>query len=399
MTDAPQPDRAAWFPEARLGMFIHWGVYSIPARGEWAMNRERTPHEEYKVLADKFRPKRYDPHAWAAVARDAGMKYMVLTTRHHDGFCLFDSQHSDFTATKTAAGRDLVAEYADACRSAGLKVGFYYSLKDWHRPDWLARQNGDEQGHARFLEYIHGQVRELCTNYGEIDVLWYDGPGPYDAEGWQSDKLNAMVRELQPHILINDRSRTTEDFATVEQHLGGQGPKGPWEFCVTMNENWGYARNSEYKSVQQLIDMLVDVTGRGGNTLLNVGPKPDGRLPSASLKRLRRIGKWMDVNGESIYGCTGSPLTWTNYGRTTMKGENVYVHFSKCWPKRGKCVLAGLKNPIRAATILGTDIELKVTPKDVRMVLSGLPRKPPDKIDTVVKIEVEGPPEVHPYPQ
>jgi len=394
----PYEDRIRWFTDARFGMFIHWGVYSLLGRGEWVMNRERTPHEEYKPLAQKFNPRKHDPNEWAHLAVQAGMRYMVLTTRHHDGFCLWDSQLSDFTAPKTAGKRDLVADYAKACRKAGLKVGFYYSLKDWHHPDWLARQEGDRKRHRRFLEYIHGQVRELCTNYGKVDVLWYDGPGPYDAEGWESEGLNAMVRKLQPHILINDRSRLPEDFATVEQHLSRVEGGRPWEFCLTMNANWGYATRSPYKSTHELIDTLSLVAARGGNLLLNVGPKPDGTIPTRSIQRLKEIGEWMKVNSESIYGCGPHPLQWTSYGRVTAKGNALYLHMSKSWPGR-EFATAGLKNRIRSATLLGSRRRLTVKKRDVRMWVSGLPETPPHKHGSVIKIVTDGKPEVWPFPQ
>ncbi|NOZ20213.1 MAG: alpha-L-fucosidase [Planctomycetes bacterium] len=394
----PYEDRIRWFAEARFGMFIHWGVYSLLARGEWVMNRERTPFAEYRPLAERFSPTRYDPNEWAKLARQAGMRYMVLTTRHHDGFCLWDSKLSDFTAQKTGAKRDLVAEYAAACRKHGLKVGFYYSLKDWGHPDWLALQEGRMTDHKRFLSYIHGQVRELCTNYGKVDLLWYDGPGPYDAAGWESKRLNAMARRLQPHIVINDRSRLPEDFSTVEQHLSHVQAGRPWEFCLTMNENWGYAKRSPYKSTQQIIDTLTLVVARGGNLLLNVGPKPDGTIPAESVKRLKEVGDWMKVNSESIYGCTSHPLQWTNYGRVTTKGNALYIHMSKSWPGK-EFVTAGLKNKVRSAQLLGTKRRLKTRTSDVRMWISGLPDKPPHRHGSVIKITTQGKPEATPYPQ
>ena len=221
--------RMLWWRDATFGMFIHWGLYSIPGRGEWVMNRENIPVTEYEKLAWQFNPRHFDPRAWARLAKDAGMKYMVLTTKHHEGFCLWDSKLTDFTSVRTAARRDLVREFAEACRAEGLKVGFYFSLMDWHHPDGDGRGIEDAAARERFIAFVHGQVRELMSHYGRVDILWYDVPWPYDAAGWQSEKLNAMVRELQPHILINNRSGLPEDFGTPEQQVKPESADRDWE--------------------------------------------------------------------------------------------------------------------------------------------------------------------------
>jgi alpha-L-fucosidase len=237
----PPATRLEWFHDARFGMFIHWGLYAIPARGEWAMFQEKIPAEEYAPLAKRFRPRSFDADAWVGLAKEAGCKYIVLTTRHHEGFCLFDSKVSDFTAPKTAAGRDFIAEYVRACRRAGLKIGFYYSLLDWRFPAYYDGPEKDPEGWKRHVRYSHAQVCELCTQYGRIDLLWYDGAWVPWAEGeakvnyapkgdvWRAEELNAMARELQPHIVINNRAGTLEDYDTPEQHIKASEAGRAWE--------------------------------------------------------------------------------------------------------------------------------------------------------------------------
>ncbi len=288
-------NRLAWWQEARFGMFIHWGVYAIPGRGEWVMYQEHFTNEEYARFADAFNPTDYKPAEWIAMAQDAGMKYMVLTTRHHDGFCLFDSAASDFTAPRTAAGRDLVAEYADACHAAGMPMGFYYSLEDWRFPGQLPHLPKKEDAvYMPMVEQAHAQVRELCTNYGKVDVLWYDGGFPSGL--WRPEELNGMVRHLQPEIIINDRAGIPEDFGTPENVIVPQ--DRPWEACYTMNDSWGYARNDRnYKSPGEILRLLGTCVAHNGNFLLNVGPDADGRFPPEAVDTLRHVGRWLRDNG------------------------------------------------------------------------------------------------------
>ena len=386
-----------WFNQARFGMFIHWGVYSILARGEWVRLIERIPSSEYEALAWKFKPKNYRPEEWVELAQDAGMKYMVLTTRHHDGFSLFDSEVSDFTAPKTGAKRDLVAEYVEACKERDMKVGFYYSLLDWRYPAYFKGPKADPEGWNEFLEYVHTQVKELCTNYGKIDVPWYDGGWPWTAEDWRSAELNAMVRRLQPGILINNRSKLPEDFDTPEQRIGPPSdPNRMWETCMTMNDNWGYsAGDRNWKTVRQLIQNLVRCASGAGNYLLNVGPRADGTIPEPSVKRLRRIGAWMRVNGESIYGSERCPFRGGMVGLTTAKGNIVYLHVFR-WPGR-EITVAYVKNKVLSARILATGQEVEVTQKGDRVFLRGLPKRPPDPYDTVIAMELDGKPEAYPF--
>jgi alpha-L-fucosidase len=367
----------------------------VLGRGEWVMNRERWPIEEYEPVTDQFKAERFRPEEWVALAKGAGMKYLVCTSKHHDGFCLFDSKLTDYTAVHRGPGRDLMAELAQACHAGGLKLGFYYSLKDWHHPDYEAGHKGDAEGHERFLEYIHGQARELCANYGELAIMWYDGGGLYDGEGWKADEMNAMVRELQPGIVINDRSRVPEDYDTPEQHIRASAAGRAWETCMTMNANWGWhAGDNGWKSTRDLIITLARVTSMGGNLLLNVGPRPDGTFPPEAVERLEQIGDWMAVNAESVQGARRGPYEWGLFGFPTVKGSTVYLHVVR-W-QGPELIVGSIRNHVKSATLLATGQELTVEQKQDRLWLRGLPGLPPDPYDTVIKLELEGEPEAYP---
>lgn len=302
-------DRQAWFRDARFGMFIHWGPYAVHGRCVWARYTERMSHAEYAKYAKQFTAVKYDPSNWVQLAKAAGMKYMVMCTRQHTGYSMFDSALSEFTAVKGTTGRDLIREYVEACRSSGMKVGFYYSLLDWRYKAYFDGPQQNPQGWAQFIEYVHGQVRELMSNYGKIDLLWHDGNWPYTAADWRANELNHMVRSLQPDILINDRSGESEDFDTPEQSVGSKNGDRPWESCFTMNDHWGYSpQDRNWKPTRQLIRLLVECVAKGGNLLLNVGPKPDGSLPPEAVERLTGISAWYDKNAEAIYGCGPSPI-------------------------------------------------------------------------------------------
>ena len=384
-----------WWLDAKFGMFIHWGAYSELARGEWVMNRERWPIEEYEQVARAWDPERFEPREWVRMAQDAGMRYLVCTSKHHDGFCLFDSEHNDYNTVATI-GRDLMAELAEACHEAGLKLGFYYSLKDWHHPDYEAGGRGDETAHARFIEYTQGLVRELCTNYGDLAILWYDGGGLHDGEGWHADEMNAMVRELQPGIVINNRSRAPEDHDTPEQHISASPPDRAWETCMTMNGSWGWhAGDSQWKSTGELIATLARINSLGGNLLLNVGPKGDGSFPPESVIRLQEIGEWMDLHGEAIYGTRRGPFEWGCFGRTTVRDSFAYLHITK-WVGEELCV-GMMKSPVRSASLLATGEALDFEQREDRLFIRGLPpRAYADPLATVVKLELDGEPEAYP---
>ncbi len=357
--------RMTWYRDARFGMFLHWGLYSIPARGEWVRSVEQMPEEEYMPFFREFSASRFDPKKWAKEAKAAGMKYAVMTAKHHDGFCLFDSKYTDFKATNTPAGRDLVREYLDAMRSEGLKVGLYFTLLDWHHPDYPhygdwnhpmrnhPECGNEERDFERYKEYLYNQVEEIVTNYGKLDILWFDFS--YDwlkGEAWGATKLVNMVRSHQPEVIIDNRLEASGeghgslyycdpkpfhgDFESPEQIIPPQGVRNikgepiAWEACFTMNNNWGYCANDHYwKPASMLIRKLVECVSKGGNMLLNVGPDGYGAFPPESSAILSEIGRWMEKNSESIYGCTAAwDIPKPDYGRITRReGTNIYyVH-------------------------------------------------------------------------
>jgi len=322
----------SWFTQDRFGMFIHWGTYTLAARHEWVKNKERIPDSEYRKYFELFDPDLYDPTEWARMARKAGMKYFVITTKHHEGFCLWDSAYTDYKAPNTPYGKDLLTPMVDAFRAEGLKVGFYYSLIDWHHPDFTVdkrhpmRDNADERAKndqrdmRRYAEYMRNQVRELLTQFGAIDILWFDFSYPgEDGKGrddWESEKLYDMVRELQPHVMIDNRLDLpgSGDFITPEQFQPASGltdengKPAVWEACQTFSGSWGYHRDEmSWKSVDQLLWMLIDGVSKGGNLLLNVGPTARGEFDYRARERLEGMGRWMHYHSRAIYGCRPAP--------------------------------------------------------------------------------------------
>jgi len=385
-----QADRLRWFKEARFGMFIHWGLYSQLGRWEWTMHNEQIPRSEYEKLAETWQPKPRPMREWARLAKAAGMKYMVMTTKHHEGFCLWDSQQTDYNATQRGPERDLVREYVEACREFDLKVGFYYSLMDWHHPDGM-RCAEDEQARRRFIDFTFGCVRELCSNYGEIAVLWYDNAYPkLPGEGWRAKELNAMARELQPQILINNRSGVPEDFGTPEGRVKPEKDKA-WEACMTMNGAWAYVPSAiDWVSVRGILEMLRKAAAGGGNLLLNVGPKADGSLPEEAVERLEAVGRWIAANGEALYGRmdTAENLCLMNTGAWTLKGNTAYF-WSNRWPGNGRIVLGRWHTDVRKASFLATGEPIKCERRGSRLFLTGLPRSNPDPIAQVAVIKLE----------
>ena len=409
-TNISYAERMAWFHQARFGMFIHWGLYSVLSRGEWVMLAERISKEEYAKLAQQFNPTDFSADAWVKLAQEAGMKYIVLTTRHHDGFCLFDSKVSDFTSVKTAAKRDFVAEYVEACRKAGMRVGLYYSLLDWRFPCYHEGREKNPASTAAMVKQAHSQVKELMSNYGKIDVLWYDGgwaPGVNvnAAQYWRAEELNRMVRKLQPEIIINNRSGQDEDIDTPEQNVTASKEGRGWESCITMGDfcGWGYVKhNPNFKSTTQLIQYLVTAAAGEGNYLLNIGPKPDGSVREKEVGRLREIGKWMKVNGESIYGSQRVPAGWGGHwscgmlGTATAKGDTVYLHIFR-WPGE-TAAITGVKSKVLSVHLLATGQAAKIEQTgDGRLFLRGLPLEPPDPDDTVIALKLDGKPEAYKY--
>ena len=373
-------ERLQWMRDARFGLFIHWGLYSVPARHEWVKQRERLTDAHYQRYFERFDPDLYDPVHWARLARQAGMRYAVLTTKHHEGFCLFQSQLTDYQAVNTPAGRDLVRPWVDAFRAEGLKIGFYYSVIDWHHPDFaidgLHPQRDDEQTKAarkdpdasRYADYLHGQVRELLTNYGQVDYLFFDFSYPKRTWGgkgrddWRSEELVTMIRSLQPNVIVNDRLDFPEsaDVVTPEQYQ----PAGPmsdedrmWEACQTLNGSWGYDRdNLDWKTPDQLVRMLVDGVSKDGNLLLNVGPTARGEFEPRAVETLAAIASWMDQHSRSVYGAGPSAYTPPPDCRYTQRGDRLYLHLF-AWPFR-HVHLPGLGGRVRFAQLLNDGSEI-----------------------------------------
>ena len=351
-----------WFEHDRFGMFIHWGLYAMPARNEWIKHIECITDEKYDKYFKYFNPDMYDPKEWARQAKAAGMKYAVLTTKHHEGFCMFDTKYTDYKCTNTPAGRDLVREYVDAFRAEGIRIGFYYSLIDWHHPEFTIDaihprrydKDAEEQSKGRnmkiYAEYMRNQVTELLTNYGKIDVLWFDFSYPnadpnYPAwmkgkgkDDWESEKLVALARELQPRIIIDNRCDIEGDIWTPEQYQpmrwvthGKTGELVTWEACQTFSGSWGYHRDeSTWKSPKMLIDMLINTVCIGGNLLMNVGPTHRGYLDKRAENALGVYAEWMKYNSRSIYGCTMAEPEFVAPRGTRLTqsedGKRLYIH-------------------------------------------------------------------------
>ncbi|WNR45546.1 alpha-L-fucosidase [Paenibacillus roseipurpureus] len=426
-------ERIKWFRDARFGMFIHWGLYAIPARGEWVRSMERMSIEDYQTYFDEFDPLRYQPRVWAQLAKEAGMKYAVLTAKHHDGFCLFDSQYTEYKATNTPAKRDLVREFVEAFREEGLKVGLYYSLLDWHHPDYPAygdrqhpmRDHPDyrevQHEFPRYVDYMHAQVEELLSGYGRIDIMWFDFSYPgFSGEAWRATELVNKVRALQPHILIDNRLggdmhaehpvAYAGDFAGPEQGVPRHpvtdelARRLPWESCITLNNSWGYhAQDWRYKTAQDVIRTLVNCVSKNGNLLVNVSPTAKGEIPQKAQSILREVGEWLLRNGESIYGC-GEAVDQPKpeWGRYTQREHILYAHLME--QVIGHVSLEGLRGKIKKARVLADGSEVVITPfwnvavdsfdgPDDIFMNFGYPAQEtyplPDPRDTVIALELK----------
>lgn len=388
--DATRAERMQWWHDARFGMFIHFGVYSTFMRHEWVMENEAVPIAEYEAHARNFKPVKGSARAWARLAKTAGMKYMVLTTKHHEGFCNFDTKFTDYNAVKQGPGYDIVADYVEAARAEGMHVGFYYSLMDWHHPDG-ARCATDEAARRRFVEYTHGLVRELMTNYGKISVLWYDVAWPLDATGWESERMNKMVFELQPEIIVNNRNKLQGDFSTPEQKIVAAQSGRAWESCMTLNDSWGYQRaDDNWKTSKTVIRNLISCSRDGGNYLLNIGPRPDGSIPPESVRILTEVGDWMKTGGKTIYASDECQPRRSTYASFTRKGNTLYMHVH-FWP--GEYVaIGGLMNKVLSARILKTGQAVAFSQDGFRTKFTGLPAEAPDFPVTTIAIECDGEP-------
>lgn len=389
-TDTPTPPDIAGFMSDRLGMFIHFGLYALAGRHEWVQNRERIHPDAYAKYFEHFDPDLFDADDWARQCRQAGMRYAVLTTKHHEGFCLWDTDLSDYKITNTPFGRDLVREFVDAFRAEGIKIGFYHSLIDWHHPDFVIdglHPLRDEENVAelnvgrdmnRYRDYLHGQVRELLTRYGEISYLFYDFSYPESqlpevynnkgAEDWGSVELMALTRELQPGIVINDRLDIPGDLVTPEQYQPAEpmrrdGELVAWEACQTINGSWGYYRdNTLFKTPEMLVRMLVDGVSKGGNLLFNIGPTGRGDFDPVSAQTLAGLGEWTRVHGRSIYDAGPSEFTAPNDCRYTQRGDRLYLHLF-AWPFE-HVHLPGLAGRVQYAQLLNDASEIAFSESD-----------------------------------
>lgn len=396
--------RLAWWQQARFGMFIHYGLYSIIGQQEWVMESEGIPIPQYEMLAQHFMPKPGCAREWAQLARRAGQKYMVLTAKHHEGFCLWDTKLTNYNSAQTA-GRDMVREFVEAARAEGLRVGLYYSLMDWHHPDGM-RCASDEAARKRFVEYTHGLLRELLSNYGKIDILWYDVAQPLTPEQWEADRMNRMVFDLQPEIIVNNRNGLDGDFSTPEHKI--QADKRAWESCETLNLGWGYQRaDNEWKSPRIVLNDLAVCAQQGGNFLLNIGPEPNGVVPAESVRILETVGRWLGRNGDAIYGTEGgASISFGNYTNFTRKGNTLYIHVY-FWPAdtpaaqwlqffKPPTVVAvgGLNAKVLSARLLKSGAAVRFAQDELSLRFPGMPEQAPDDPVTVIACECDRPPVV-----
>jgi alpha-L-fucosidase len=417
-------DRMDWWRQARFGMFIHWGLYAVPAGewkgqkvpgiGEWIMERAQIPVSEYEQLAKQFNPVKFDAEQWVQIAKNAGMKYIVITSKHHDGFCLWDTKYTDYDVVDaTPFKRDILGELSEACRKNGIKLCFYHSIMDWHHPDAQApfypKYNDTSKSNPNFDRYVEyylkGELKELVQNYGPLGILWFDGEWVRDWTREMGWNMYDYCLSLQPDVIVNNRvgngrqgmrglSKSDEfagDYGTPEQEIPATGLPGlDWETCMTMNDTWGYkSYDNNWKSREDLLHKLVDIASKGGNFLLNVGPTAEGLIPSPSVERLAAIGEWMKVNSESIYGTTASPLGEVSWGRCTAKPGKLYLHVFD-WPTNGKLEVPGLKNKVKKAYLLADKkrSELLVTHESREKIVITVPSKAPDPVNTVIVLQI-----------
>ncbi|MEV5027852.1 alpha-L-fucosidase [Paenibacillus sp. LPE1-1-1.1] len=410
---------SAWFTQDRFGLFIHWGLYSMGARHEWMQSRERLGPEKYSKYFKRFEPDLYDPNMWAELASEAGMKYMVTTTKHHEGFCLWDSAHTEYKATNTPAGRDLLSPMVDAFRERDMRIGLYHSLIDWHHPHYTVDTKHPLRFDSQFIEeskrrdfaqyraYLHAQTKELLTKFGSIDLLFYDFSFPEEGElpgkgkeDWGSEELVRMIRSLQPQILLNDRLQTGGDITTPEQYMPREwvklnGQRVVWETCHTFSGSWGYYRDEEsWKSVDTLVKMLIDAVSKGGNLLLNIGPNARGEIDERAVDRMKGIGKWMRLHSRSIYGCTEAPGSFEcpqdcrlTYNPSTNR---MYLHVYS-WPYKS-IHLKGFAGKVEYAQLLGDASEIRFKEGVVESsMINGAFREGRDESTLTLSIPVKKP--------
>lgn len=407
MNEAPEKWR--WFGEARYGLFIHWGPAAAYGRGEQVLFREHLDQRAYGQRACAWNPQGFDAKQWADAAVRGGFKYAVLTTRHHDGFCLWDTKTTDYSTAAQTPKRDFVRAYVEAFGEAGLRVGLYYSLADWRVPAYWCGPEQDPDGFEQFRQYVHDQVEELLTHYGQIDLMFFDGAWPHGAQRWQSEALIDKMRAWQPNILINNRldcqtpysvhgSASEEapghsvklgDYGTPEHEIIAD-PDRIWESCqVSTWRLWGYAKGERWRPAEVMLDMLVDCAAKGGNLIMNVGPDADGRFPGEFIERAEQIGDWLKVHGEAIYASEGGDVCeFITFGYQTRKGNNLYLVI-RFWHDGGELTLAGLATKVRHVQLLTTGDELAFEQTDDHLIIRGLPAKPPTDLFPVIKVECD----------
>ncbi len=413
-TPTQRGKRMQWFNEARFGMFIHWGLYSVPAgewqgkstpdTAEWILEKGKIPVSEYEKFAAQFNPVKFNAREWVRMAKNAGMKYIVITSKHHEGFAMWRTHVSNWGIEATPFQRDPLKELADACKQEGIKFCFYYSIMDWHSPDWPVRRAWNDKASGepdmdRYVAYMKSELHELLTGYGKIGILWFDGEWESPWTNERGIDLYNYVRSLQPNIIVNnrvgkgragmsgmDKCAGAGDYGTPEQEIpaNGFGPGVSWESCMTMNDNWGYRKvDHHWKSTEALIRNLIDCASKGGNYLLNVGPTSEGVFPDASIERLKEIGDWMRVNGDAIYGTTASPfkqqLSW---GRCTQKDGDLYLHVFD-WPADGKLLVPLPASKAKAWLLADPHHKLNCDIEGDSVAIQ-LPPTAPDKIATVI---------------
>jgi len=397
-----------WFQDARFGLFVHWGIYSVRGRAEWVLYNDRIPVKNYETLAQFFNPTEFNPAEWVSL-KEAGMKYITITSKHHDGFAMFDSKVSDWDIVdRTPYKKDVLKMLADECRKQGIKLFFYHSQLDWHHPDYFPLgRTGEGLGRAeqgdwqKYLAYQDSQLRELLSNYGEIGGIWFDGWWDKKNGDWKLDRTYKLIHDLQPQALIGNNHHQApfpgEDFQMFEKDLPGRNTAGfnaeskignlPLETCETINGSWGFnLSDNRFKSTRELIHYLVKAAGNNANFLLNVGPMPNGKIQPEFVERLKEMGAWLKVYGESIYGTRGGPISQRPWGVTTAKGNRVFVHILD-WPDR-MLVLPALDRPAKSAKVLksGAKVELRQDPAGTVLILPAAPAA--DEFDTVVELEL-----------
>jgi alpha-L-fucosidase len=399
-----------WFQDAKFGLFIHWGVYSVLGDGEWVMNQQQIPLKTYEKIPSFFNPVDFDPKAWVQMAKDAGMKYITITSKHHDGFAMWDSKVSDYNIVKqTPYGKDVLKMLADECHRQGIKLFFYHSQLDWHHPDYFPRGNtgGSYTGRPesgdfnKYLDYMDAQLSELLTDYGDIAGIWFDGMWDKKDADWRLEKTYKLIHQLKPASLVGSNHHRApyegEDFQMFEKDLPGHNTTGfsteqvvgalPKETCETINNSWGFhLKDDHHKDKKELVQYLVKAAGYGANFLLNVGPMPNGKIQQEHVESLKSVGEWLAANGETIYGTRGGPLSARDWGVTTQKDSKVYVHILNWFDESLTIPSWGKK--IKSAKLFSDKSTLKFIENEYGITIK-VPKSKMDELDTIIELEIK----------